>query len=99
MLTHPYDRSDPLPLGRTCYKLDIRAKTVCDKCGKEYQTGDWPFCPHGVYDQVSEFTAVYDEDICEEGAVITHPGQRRAIMKRNKLDYKGKQVGMPGCEI
>ena len=94
------DRHDRgvLPVGEHEDRSDRYLNTtVCDSCGETYKIGDYPFCPHDKYGQTSEFTAVWDENICPEGALITRPGQRRAIMKANNLDYKSR-MGMPGAE-
>ena len=93
-----HGRTSPLPLGRIESRSHLyQNTTVCDDCGETYKIGDWPLCPHGRFEQTSEFTAVWDENICPEGALITRPGQRRALMKKNNLDYKSRR-GLPGQE-
>jgi hypothetical protein len=86
-----------MPQGRQEYEPKTRNTTMCDDCGEEYATGDWPYCPHGRCTQTTEFSAVWDEHICEDGALIKYAGQRRAIMKQNGLDYRSRR-GMPGQE-
>lgn len=37
---------------------------TCEKCGKEYGVGAWPWCPHGIPDgMLGEFRPRWDEDI------------------------------------
>lgn len=83
-----------------------RTAYSCDKCGAELRVGDWPFCPHGTPSagMQSGFGAYFDYGL---GCEITSAGQRRQLMRQgttvkghfHKLDWKGRKVGMPGCEV
>jgi hypothetical protein len=72
----------------------------CDKCGKDYAIGEWPFCPHGVPHGMMTFVPYWDEHVSSGDPVwVTSLAQRRRLMKENHMDYRGKKVGMPGCEV
>lgn len=77
---------------------------ICDACGRKLKIGDWPFCPHpdtkaeGM-GMLGEFHPYFDEHISEQGAWITSLGQRKQLMRDNKLDHHGRKVGNPHCEI
>ncbi len=73
---------------------------TCDRCGAEIAIGDFPFCPHGRSNlYIDDFPPYFDEHILPEGATISSGHQRRQLMKRNNLDYLGKRLGEPGCEV
>lgn len=75
----------------------------CDLCGKELKVGDWPFCPHPSTAEgmgmLGKFSPYFDEHVSHSGAWVTSLAQRKRLMKENALDYRGKKVGMPGCEV
>jgi len=81
--------------------------TKCDKCGKEFSIGDWPFCPHefvgGNFGEeplcpyVDEhITTLQHEDAQPCGVEITTRGQRRKMMSENNFEYRPRkyQYGM-----
>lgn len=78
---------------------------ICDNCGKELQIGEWPFCPHGEARDggllAHTFRPYLDEHILPgtQPTEITSPGHRRALMRKEKLDYYSPGVGMPHCEF
>lgn len=74
---------------------------ICSECGEPIGVGDWPFCPHGPagrlnYGSFREYTDVMMDDHPIE---VTSPGHKRQLMKERNLDYHGRKVGMPGCEV
>ena len=71
----------------------------CEKCGKEYAIGEWPFCPHGVGHGTQTFVPYFDEHVSEKGEWVTSLAQRWRLMRENHMDYRGKKVGMPGCMV
>ena len=62
---------------------------ICERCGKELQVGQWPWCPHGDARGFGDLPLepYWDENISPEGAYITSRGQRRALMSKGHLDY------------
>jgi len=64
---------------------------ICDECGVELQTGDWPFCPHGV-----SALAVVPDDV--PGGFVVENGfetPRRFDSRsahRKALDAEGLQM-------
>jgi len=45
------------------------------------------------------FVPYVDEYITDHPVLIESHAQRRAIMKEKGLDFHGRRVGSPGCEI
>jgi hypothetical protein len=74
-------------------------QALCDKCGKNYSVGEWPFCPHGIPHGMHSFKAYTEYNIDHDPIHITSWGQRRQLMKERNLDYHSRGVGMPGCEV
>lgn len=77
---------------------------TCEKCGRKLIVGDWPFCPHpNVHVEgmgmLGKFSPYFDEHVSKEGAWVTSLADRRRLMKENRMDYKGKKVGDPGCMV
>lgn len=72
----------------------------CEKCGKRYRIGDWPFCRGGhgrpSKDLLKPFIPYFDISI---GEYIHSHGQRMRLMRQKRLDYAGVAVGDPGCMI
>jgi hypothetical protein len=63
----------------------------CDSCGKEYEIGDWIFCPHGAVREKRPFKGWIDEHISSDGPVeITSLAQWNRLMKENNSDLKDK---------
>lgn len=72
----------------------------CDACGKELEIGEWPFCPHGFGSNLYEPHEAYvDWNLTSKPVLISNPGDRQQHMRRNRLDYYSRGVGMPGCEV
>lgn len=78
----------------------------CERCGQVVEIGQWPFCPHGkpTVAATAAFAAYFDIGLGQE---IRSAGDRRAAMRegttfkgrKHRLEFKGRKVGMPGCEI
>jgi len=71
----------------------------CQKCGKEVGIGAWPFCPHGKVDEYHPFKPYWDQDLLYKPVYIESLAQRNRIMRENHIDHRGRQVGMPHCEV
>jgi len=72
---------------------------TCPVCQKEYEIGEWPFCPLGRPEGMMTFRPYWDEHLLDKPVLITSWGHRRRLMRETHNDYRGKQVGMPGCEV
>ncbi len=89
-------------MGRGGARVQTREQTgevICDDCGNSYKIGEWPYCPHGVPHGMMTFRPYWDEHVTGSPVYVTSLAQRRELMRRNQMDYRGKAVGMPGCEI
>lgn len=77
------------------------AEVLCEKCGKSYSIGFWPFCPHEPIPSYHPFRPYVSEHISESGdpVLISSQADRWRFMRQNHCDYKGLKVGMPGCEV
>lgn len=73
--------------------------TQCAQCGERYEIGDWPFCPHGKPVTQPPFKPYWDEHVSTKPVYVESLAQRRRLMRQNRFDYRGKKVGMPGCEV
>lgn len=75
----------------------------CSDCGKVVHVGDWHLCPHpraaGNMGMLGEFKPYWDEHLEHEPKYITSLAERKKLMKLNQLDYAGKKVGDPRCEV
>ena len=75
---------------------------VCEKCGKDIEIGDFPFCPHGKVERGfhTVFVPYVDHYISAkpEGELVTSNRQRNQLLKANNLDYRDR-TGKPGCEV
>ena len=73
---------------------------ICDECGGERVSGDWPDCRkdgnhtagHGFDDPLEAYD---DHNVDVNTRRITTRGERRAIMSKNHLEYvkKGQRLG------
>jgi len=72
---------------------------ICEKCGRFWTIGDWPWCPHGKPIPIHPFKPYFDEHISPEGAYLTSHYQRNKIMRQNDADYRPVGQGNPNCEI
>lgn len=89
------------PDGQYAKDQDGNWVLICTSCGKVRTPGDWPACPHSrqIDGMLGKFQPYFDEHISERGEWITSLAQRKRLMRINKLDYKGKKVGMPRCMV
>ena len=72
----------------------------CNDCGTKLEIGMWPFCPdHGYPVGHHPFVAYWDDHIVPGGAYVTSHYQRKKLLKSNNSDFKGRRIGMPGCEV
>lgn len=71
---------------------------ICDGCGVEYGIGRSPYCKdgHGPWLRESVFTPYFDIGL---GEYVSNHGERSRFMRRKGLDYSGRKVGDPGCEV
>lgn len=74
-------------------------RVKCGFCDKWYGIGDWPLCPHDKPQSYHPFKPYLDEHIADKPVYVESVAQRRRLMKQNSCDYRGKKVGMPGCEV
>lgn len=60
----------------------------CDKCGAEYQEGDYPFCPHGAYKNATgdDRRIIVDDLNFEKPHTFTSRGDFEKALKRNGLE-------------
>lgn len=68
----------------------------CEKCGKDYGIGDWPYCPHGVPLEYHPFVPRFDIALGRYTATLA---DRWKGMREKKLDYAPRKVGDPRCEV
>ena len=73
---------------------------TCDKCGKQYTVGQWPYCPHGTgLGMLGRFAPYIEHNITHEPIEITSLAQRNRLMKEHKLEHRSPKVGRKGCEL
>lgn len=78
----------------------IPVMETCATCGKTYQTGEWPWCPHGIpQGMLGEFHTYVDFNIAHEPVEISSLAQRNRLMKEHKLEHRSPRVGRKGCEL
>lgn len=81
------------------------SEDTCPKCGRVAQIGDWPFCRGQQSDHISQraeyrpFKSYVEDLIFEKPTEVTSYQQFKRILKANNLEERGRQVGMPGCEV
>ena len=61
---------------------------ICNECGKEYQIGEWPYCPHGWAVSHPPFIPWVDECVSGEAVEISNLAQWNRLMKENNCDLK-----------
>jgi hypothetical protein len=81
---------------------------TCDKCGKELQVGEWPFCGHGfperpggaamIDDQLAG-GARYFENLGPEKVWVESKSQLRGELRARGLRENVRHVGVPGGDI
>lgn len=80
----------------------MAAVSRCDKCGKQVEIGDFPFCPHGKVSNHfhTVFVPYIDHNISPkpEGELVTSHHHRMQLLKANNLDFADR-TGKPGCEV
>ena len=66
--------------------------TVCDKCNKTIEWGDWPFCPHGK--NVS-YNAVGDEcDVWIRHGICNDDGTPKHYTSKEDIKKAAKKAGL-----
>ena len=71
----------------------------CSYCGKKIEIGDWPYCPHERPQAYHPFKPYWDEHVQEKPVYVESIAHRKRLMRQGAWDYRGKKVGMPGCEV
>lgn len=71
----------------------------CDDCGQTIEIGQWPYCPHPKVEEYKPFVPFWDENVTTTPVYVDSLAKKWRLMKQNKMDYRGKKVGMPGCEV
>lgn len=78
---------------------------TCEKCGKEIQVGEFPFCPHGfssrpfaVIDDTITGGARFFENLGPEPVYIETKSQLRAELKARGLREHVRHVGEKGSD-
>ena len=76
----------------------------CEKCGKELQISDWPFCPHGR----GNFGVQGDEcDVLVEHGLCNSDGTPRRYRSKQEMKKEAKKrgienhvvhIGLPGSD-
>jgi hypothetical protein len=61
---------------------------ICDKCGNDYDIGDWIFCPHGSIRERRPFKGWVDENISDSPVEITSLSQWNRMMKANNMELR-----------
>lgn len=75
-------------------------QVLCSECGMWFGIGQFPFCPHGQPVAHHPFVPYLDEHISKDGPVlVTSHYHRKKLLRANNADFKGRKVGMPGCEV
>ena len=67
---------------------------VCEMCGETYLSGQWPFCPHGLGNNLEDPMEQYvDWNITteEHGQTFSTRGERSKYMADHALEYKKKR--------
>lgn len=55
---------------------------ICDLCGKEYEIGAWPFCPHGTpQGMLGEYRAHWEDNLSPEPVWVTSLAQKAALLR------------------
>lgn len=55
--------------------------TTCESCGKTYNVGEWPWCPHGIPNgMLGEFKPYWDDNLGPEPVYVTSLAQRNNLM-------------------
>lgn len=77
--------------------------STCDKCGKELQIGEHPFCPHGFggnfrrHDDIPGGLVL--ENYGKHPITVYSHTERERVMRENGLELKEKFCPMPGTDI
>lgn len=79
--------------------MNQKKSETCPDCEKTYEIGEWPYCPHGIPDGMMMFHPFWAYHMTEDPVYVTSWAHKKRLMKENRLDYSGKRVGMPGCEV
>ena len=71
---------------------------TCDKCSKDIQVGEWPFCPHGfgrnsvLQDTIDE----WNENVSHAPVHFTSKQEKKRYLKEHGLYEFVRHVGNPG---
>lgn len=80
---------------------------TCDKCGKELQVGEWPFCGHGFPERPGGAAMIDDslpggarmlENLGPEPVYVSSKSQLRDELRARGLKQAVRHVGVPGTD-
>jgi len=55
---------------------------TCEKCNKEIQVGEWPWCPHGMpQGMLGEYRAHWEENLSPEPVWVTSLAQKQKLLR------------------
>lgn len=63
---------------------------ICKDCGKDYDIGQWVFCPHEWLCERRPFKSWIDEGITDHPVEITSLAQWNRLMRENNCDIRDK---------
>ena len=63
--------------------------SACAMCAREVKIGDWPFCPHGPYNQKAGFQEYVDDVSFPQDEVITSAAHADRLAKKHNLVERG----------
>lgn len=83
------------------FTMDVPVNSAkCEKCGQEYKTGEWPYCPHGTpRGMLGEFRPYIEYNITHEPVEIRSLADRNRLMKQHNHEHRSPKMGNPGCEF
>lgn len=75
--------------------------SICEKCGESVSIGDWPWCPHGVGNNLEHPMAPYiDEMIDRDGPrEFRTIGEKVRYMDRNAIIPRDLSEKRPGRKL
>lgn len=75
---------------------------TCEKCGRELQIGDYPFCnkfgghERGYPNIIGDECDYWDHNLAKDPIHITSKQQRKRLMKEYGVQEGVRHVGTPG---
>jgi hypothetical protein len=77
---------------------------LCEKCGKEIQVGEWPFCPHGFPivglsvqdDSIPGGETI--ENLAPTPVTFHSRSEKRRYLKEHGIHEKVRHVGLQGSD-